>query len=73
VDASVDEMAAVNEAMIVDEADLDIIDLTTPSGEVIEISSSCDLSVFSLKVDPQRIEGGGGASEGSSSASIGEL
>jgi hypothetical protein len=52
---------------------LDVIDLTTPSGEVIEISSSCDLSIFSLKVDPQCVEGGGGVPEGSLSASIGEL
>jgi hypothetical protein len=52
---------------------LDVIDLDTPSVRVIEISSSRDLSVFPSKADPHCAEGGGGAPEGSSSMSIGEL
>jgi hypothetical protein len=52
---------------------LAIIDLDTPSAEVVEISSSCELSIFSSKVDPQHVKGDGGAPEESSSASIGEL
>jgi hypothetical protein len=47
--------------------------LDTPSGEVIEVSSSYDLSIFSLKTDAQFSEGGGNTSEGSSSVSIEEL
>jgi hypothetical protein len=43
-----------------------------PSVGVIEISSSCDLSVFS-QVDPHHAEGGGDAPEESLSSSIGEL
>jgi hypothetical protein len=53
--------------------DSDVIYLDTPSAKVIEIPSSCDLSIFPLKDDPHRTEGGGGAPEGSSSASIREL
>jgi hypothetical protein len=52
--------------------DLDVICLDTPSGAV-EVSSSYDLSIFSLKTDAQFSEGGGNAPEGSSSVSIGEL
>jgi hypothetical protein len=51
---------------------LGVIDLDTPS-EVIEISSSCDLSIFSSRNDSQCAEGGGGTPEVSSSMSIGEL
>jgi hypothetical protein len=32
--------------------DLDVIDLDMPSAGVIEISSSCDLSIFPSKADP---------------------
>jgi hypothetical protein len=53
--------------------DFNVIDLDTPSAGVIEISSSCDLSVFSSQVDPHRAEGAGDAPEGSSRLSIGEL
>jgi hypothetical protein len=52
---------------------LDVICLDTPSGEVVEVSRSCDLSIFSSKTDAQFTEGGGNAHEGSSSVSIGEL
>jgi hypothetical protein len=52
---------------------LEVIDLGTPSAGVIEISSSCDLSIFPSKADPHHAEGGAGAPEGSSSMSIGEL
>jgi hypothetical protein len=52
---------------------LDIICLDTPSGVVVEVSSSFDLSIFSPKTDAQFTEGGGNAPEGSSSVSIGEL
>jgi hypothetical protein len=51
---------------------LDVICLDTPSGEV-EVSSSYDLFIFSLKTDAQFSEGGGNTPEGSSSVSIGEL
>jgi hypothetical protein len=44
-----------------------------PSAGVIEISSSCDLSVFSSQVDPHHAEGGRDAPKGSSSLRIGEL
>jgi hypothetical protein len=47
--------------------------LDTPSIGVIEISSSCDLSTFSLKVDSWCDGGAGAAPEESSSVSIGEL
>jgi hypothetical protein len=54
--------------------DLDIIVLDTPSGEVIQISSSsCDLAIFSSKDGSQRDEGTGAVPGGSSSVSIGEL
>jgi hypothetical protein len=53
--------------------DLDVICLDAPSGEVVEVSSSYDLSIFSPKTDAQSAEGGGNAPEGSSSVSIGEL
>jgi hypothetical protein len=53
--------------------DLVVICLDAPSGEIVEVSSSCDLSVFSLKTDAQFAEGGGNAPKGSSSVSIGEL
>jgi hypothetical protein len=52
---------------------LDVIDLDTPSAKVIEISSSCELSIFSSRATPRCAEGGDGAPEGSSSMSIGEL
>jgi hypothetical protein len=52
---------------------LDVICLDTPSGEVVEVYSSYDLSVFSPKTDAQFSEGGGNAPEGSSSVSIREL
>jgi hypothetical protein len=52
---------------------LDLIDLDTPSAKVVEIFSSCDLSIFSSQDGSRRIEGGGTGPEGSSSASIGEL
>jgi hypothetical protein len=51
---------------------LGVICLDTPSGEV-EVCSSYDLSIFSLKTDAQLSEGGGSTHEGSSSVSIGEL
>jgi hypothetical protein len=44
-----------------------------PGVGVIEISSSCDLSVFFSQVDPHHAEGGGDAPEESLSSSIGEL
>jgi hypothetical protein len=47
--------------------------LDTPSCEANEISSSCNLSVFSSKAGSQRDEGAGVAPGGSSSASIGKL
>jgi hypothetical protein len=53
--------------------DFAVIDLDMPRAGVIEISSSCDMSVFALHVDTCRIEGVGDAPEGSSSLSIGEL
>jgi hypothetical protein len=52
---------------------LDIIYVDTPSGEVIEISSSSNLSVFSSGADPQCTEGVDATPMGSSSVSIGEL
>jgi hypothetical protein len=52
---------------------LDVIDLDTPSVEVIKISSSCDLSIFSSRANSQRDEGTGAMPERSLSASIGEL
>jgi hypothetical protein len=52
---------------------LDVIDLDTPSAGVIEISSSCDFSIFPSKADPHRAEGGGGAPEESSSMSLEDL
>jgi hypothetical protein len=53
--------------------DLDVIYVDTPSGKVIEVSSSCDLSIFSSGADPQLAEGVEVTPEGSSSMSIGEL
>jgi hypothetical protein len=53
--------------------DLNVICLDTPSGEVVEVSSSCNLSVFSLKTNAQFTEDGGNTPEGSLSVSIGEL
>jgi hypothetical protein len=47
--------------------------LDTPSCEAIEISSLCNLSVFSSKASSQHDEGTGVAPGGSSSASIGKL
>jgi hypothetical protein len=52
---------------------LDVIDLDTPSVEVIKISSSCDLSIFSSRANSQPDEGTGAMPERSLSASIGEL
>jgi hypothetical protein len=52
---------------------LDVICLDAPSGEVVEVSSSYDLFVFSPKTDAQFAEGCGNALEGSSSVSIREL
>jgi hypothetical protein len=52
--------------------ELDIICLDTPSGEVVEISSSYDLSVFSLGAGSPHAEGIGATPIGSS-PSIGEL
>jgi hypothetical protein len=43
----------------------------TPSGEVIEVSSPRDLSIFFTGVDPQRAEGIEATLDGSSSMSIG--
>jgi hypothetical protein len=45
----------------------------TPSGKIVEVSSSCDLSIFYVGADPQRAEGIEVTPEGSSSMSIGEL
>jgi hypothetical protein len=42
----------------------------TPSGEVIELSSSCDLFIFSPKADAQCVEGDGNTPERSPSVSI---
>jgi hypothetical protein len=53
-------------------AGLDVICLDMPSGEVVKVSSSYDLSCFSLKAGAQFTEGGGNAPKGSSSVSIGE-
>jgi hypothetical protein len=47
--------------------------VNTPSGEVIEISSSSNLSVFSSGVVPQHAKGIEATSVGSLSVSIGEL
>jgi hypothetical protein len=52
---------------------LDVICLDTLSGEVIEVSSSFDLSIFSPMIDAQFAEGGGNAPEGSLSVSFREL
>jgi hypothetical protein len=52
---------------------LDVIYVDTPSGKIVEVSSSCDLSIFSLGADPQRAEGVEVTPEGSLSMSIGEL
>jgi hypothetical protein len=49
---------------------LDVICLDTPSGEVIEVSSSCDLFVFPPKVDAQCAEGDGNTPERSLSVGI---
>jgi hypothetical protein len=43
--------------------DLDVICLDRPSGEVIELSSSCDLFVFSPKAEAQCAEGDGNTPE----------
>jgi hypothetical protein len=51
---------------------VDIICLDTPSGEVVEISSSYDLSIFSPGADSPHTEGVGATPVGSS-PSIGEL
>jgi hypothetical protein len=51
---------------------VDIICLDTPSGEVVEISSSYDLSIFSPGADSPHAEGVGATPVGSS-PSIGEL
>jgi hypothetical protein len=40
---------------------------------VVEISNSCDLSIFPSQTDPHHAQGGGDAPEGSSSTSIGDL
>jgi hypothetical protein len=53
--------------------DLDVICLDMASGEVVEVSSSYDLSIFSPKTDAQFSKGGGDALDRSSSMSIGEL
>jgi hypothetical protein len=53
--------------------DFNVIDLDTPSAGVIEISSSCDLSVFPSQANPHHTLGGGSTPEGPSSMSIGEL
>jgi hypothetical protein len=53
--------------------DLDVICLDMASGEVVEVSSSYDLSIFSPKIDAQFSKGGGDAPDRSSSMSIGEL
>jgi hypothetical protein len=52
---------------------LGVVDLDTPSIRVIKISSSCDLSTFSLKANSRRDKGAGAMPEESSSPSIGEL
>jgi hypothetical protein len=52
---------------------LDVIYVDTPSGEVVEVCSSCDLSIFSSGADPQRAKGVGVTPERSSSMSIREL
>jgi hypothetical protein len=52
---------------------LDVICLNTPSGEVVEVSSSYDMSIFSSKTDAPFTEGGGNAPEGPSSVSVGEF
>jgi hypothetical protein len=39
--------------------DFDVIDLDMASTGVIEISSSCDLSVFPSQANPHCVEGGG--------------
>jgi hypothetical protein len=52
---------------------LGVIVLDTPSIDVIEISSSCNLPNSSSKADSQRGEGAGAAPEMSLSASIGDL
>jgi hypothetical protein len=51
---------------------LNIISLDTPSGEVVEISSSYDLSVFSSGAGSSHAEGVGATPAGSS-PSIGDL
>jgi hypothetical protein len=53
--------------------DFDVIDLDTPCAGVIEISISCDLSIFPSQADPHHVEGGWDSPKGSLSASIGEL
>jgi hypothetical protein len=53
--------------------DLDVIVLHNPSVEVVKISISCNLSVFSSKAGSQRVESGGAAPEGWSSANNREL
>jgi hypothetical protein len=53
--------------------DLDVIYVDTPSGEVLEVSSSCILSIFSSGADPQCAKGIEVTPEGSSGMSIREL
>jgi hypothetical protein len=52
---------------------LDAIYVDTPGGEVIEISSSSNLSTFSSGANPQNAEGVEATPVGSSGVSIGEL
>jgi hypothetical protein len=52
---------------------LDVICLDTPSGEVVEVSSSCDLSVCSPKTDAQFTKSGGNDPKGSLRASTVEF
>jgi hypothetical protein len=59
--------------MGLDTPSVKVIYVDTPSGKVVEVSSSCDLSIFSSRADPQRVEGVEVTPEGSSSMSIGEL
>jgi hypothetical protein len=53
--------------------DLDVIYVGTPSGEVVEVSSSCDLFIFSSGADSQHAEGIEVTSEGLPIMSIAEL
>jgi hypothetical protein len=53
--------------------DLGVVVLDTPSTDIIEISSSCNLPKFSSKADSRRDKGAKVVPEGPSSASIGDL